>query len=573
MEQLNKNPNSLQEGVTGWEQVAEVQQKTPEQLSRERQERKTIGFLISGGDTRMISAPDVAISEEMRGDFLRDMAAGEYGEETEVDFLNRIRGPIDTPENGAGGGRIFEKIMSDPWQKQLFSFCTGAKVDGLENGGETVRQFLTTTNEHIDLTTPVGFEKMREQVLGFLKPQVSDQEMFKYAQSMDDLELTLYGKKFEYYQAFEGLREEAAMLTPLAPGTPQPTGGEGLSYLEKPARAVEVFDVEEAVGEELLRRAKINGDAWVQNGQSYQLRADSLKEAGLMPSHQIVVDGQTICLSDVFELQDGRWGSIAYIPTAEGGVAVRGYYRSNSQGAWRYMPDYVKSANSGHIEWYGKSSNEEAMTLPFEIQAGLAQVEQGSGLKKITTMNPDFLLAGTAKHYATKGEYKEKMAAGEMRGDYYEEVAASANTELFEASTKKKQAPENLRLNSTAAPDFGRKVMEYEGSSALAGKTRVEVFASKDGRLNYLMCSDEEGRSWVGGVETCSPITSTGLRRDWAIAGDLATPLYEYEQQTDGYGDTEDVRGRYQGMWKNYLSRVPIIQDYQKVRELRGSQK
>ncbi len=562
MESLNKNPNNPQEGTTGWEQVAEVQQKTPEQLSRERQERKTIGFLISGGNTEMISAPDVAISEEMRGDFLRDMAAGEYGEETEVDFLNQIRGPIDTPENGAGGGRIFEKIMSDPWQKQLFSFCTGARVESLENGGETVRQFLTTTNEHIDLTTPVGFEKIREQVLGFLKPQVSDQEMFKYVQSMDDLELTLYGKKFEYYQAFEGLREEAAMMEPLETAAPRPTGGEGLSYFEQPTRAVEVFDVEEAVGEELLRRAKIDGDAWAQDGQSYQLSAESLKEAGLLPSHQMVVDGQTICMSELFTLQSGRSAVIAYIPT-EGGVAVRGYYRSNSQGTWRYMPDYVKSAEGRQIEWFGKSNNEEAMTLPFEIQAGLSEIEQANGAKKITSTNPDFLLAGTAKHYGSKKEYAEKMHAGQMRGDYYEEVRGRPSVKLFEAAGRKKHAPENLRLDAGRAPDFGRRVAEYAGQSALTGATRTEVFESHDGQLRYLMCSDQAGRSWIGGVETRSPITSTGLRRDWAIAGDLATPLYDYEEQADGYGDTEDMNRGYQGMWKNYLSRVPVIREYQ----------
>lgn len=554
MERLNKNSNNAEEGTTGWEQMSEMQQKTPEQLSRERQERKTIAYFISGGNPEMISASDVAISDKMRDGFLKDLAAGEYGEEAEVEFLNDIRGPIDQPENGAGGDRIFGRIMDDPWQKQLFGFCVGVEADQIEDGGEAVRQFLQE-NEYMDLTTPVGFEKVREHILGFLEPQVGDQDMSYYIQSMDDLGRTLYGKKFEYYQVFEGLREKAAGLEP---------GTELMN--EEVAEGVEVFDIEEAVGEELLRRAKIDGDIWAQDGYNYQLSTEALKDAGLAPSHQMMIDGQTICLSDLFRLQGGRSAAIAYIPTEDGNVAVRGYYRSNSQGTWRYLPDYVKTEGEQSIGWYGKGPNEEAMTLPFEIQAGLSQVEQESGVKQITSTNPDFLLAGTAKHYSSKDEYREKLYAGQMRGDYYEEVDTGSWVELFAKMPRRKRAPEELNLDSGVAPDFSRKVLEYKGGSALVGETQVEVFESGDGRLNYLICSDSSGRSWVGGVETKTQVTSTGLRYNFVTAGDLATPLYEYASQANGYGDALDTRGVYQGMWQNYLSRIPIIQEYQKVK-------
>jgi len=51
--------------------------------------------------------------------------------------------------------------------------------------------------------------------------------------------------------------------------------------------------------------------------------------------------------------------------------------------------------------------------------------------------------------------------------------------------------------------------------------------------------------------------------------GDVVTPLYEYAKNADGYGDTGDMRMNYQGMWKNYLSKMGVIQEY--VRQRGGS--
>ncbi|MDO4611856.1 MAG: hypothetical protein Q4B29_00090 [Candidatus Saccharibacteria bacterium] len=569
MERMGEIQSTAQQDGSTWENMANaVQAETAERLSTERQERKIIGYLLSG-DTQVLVAPDVAISQGMREEFLESLAEGEFGEDAERGMLEKIRGPIDIPERGAGGERMFGKIMADPWQKQLFSFCMGREVEEAQGGG-AVKEFLAS--EGGDLATPVGFEKKRAEIFEYLKPLANETQMEKYLEAMDGLEKTLYGKRFEYYRAFEGLKEEAAMLGPREKGAPRPTGGEGLSYFEQKPGAVEVFGLEKAVGEELLRRAEIDGDAWTQNGQEFRLTPGILKGEGLEPNRQMVIDGQTICVSDLFKLSSGRDAVLAYIPV-EGGVKVRGYYKSNSQGTWRYMPDYVKSGESSWIEWFGKGSNEEAMTLPFEIQAGLAQIEQETGVRELSGVNADFLLAGTAKQYDSKADYAMQMRTGAMRGDYYEEVVAQPSERLFEALSRRKQAPESLVLTAEATPDFSQKVAEYAGVSTLVGKTKTEVYRSQDGRLNYLMCSDESGRSWVGGVETRAPITSTGLRREYAVAGDLATPLYDYAQQADGYGDTEDMRMKYQGMWKNYLSRVPVIQEYQQAKTLRGSQR
>lgn len=95
------------------------------------------------------------------------------------------------------------------------------------------------------------------------------------------------------------------------------------------------------------------------------------------------------------------------------------------------------------------------------------------------------------------------------------------------------------------------------------GQFQSEHFKSKDGKLLWAFNKDAQGRAWVGGVEVDSPLSSVGVRTKWAEIGDYGTPLYEYDVQTGGYGGTQDRQGNYYiGMWKNYLSKMPLIRKY-----------
>ena len=40
------------------------------------------------------------------------------------------------------------------------------------------------------------------------------------------------------------------------------------------------------------------------------------------------------------------------------------------------------------------------------------------------------------------------------------------------------------------------------------------------------------------------------------------TPLYEHTSQAGIYGDRSDTKGARQCMWNNYLSNIPLIQEY-----------
>lgn len=210
------------------------------------------------------------------------------------------------------------------------------------------------------------------------------------------------------------------------------------------------------------------------------------------------------------------------------------------------------------MDWIGKGYSEESTTLPCQLQWALTMLTMKVGEKPLKGgINPSFCLFGTAKAYDLRAEYAEAMRNSTRRGDYYREVMPGADSTEITSNTK--IAPEAVQINAAEGPNFAKKVMSYFTKMNKVGLAQAEAFEAKDQQAIWLMCHDARERAWVGGKEIKSPITSTGLRQRWTKLGDLATPLYEYGSQTGGYGDATDTDGKYQCMWKNYLSRVPLI--------------
>lgn len=326
-----------------WQEMAatatlEREQAERAQRSLERQQRKIIGYFVNGSEDRYLVAPDVEVDAGTRLDFIREIGNGKIAKQDEEAMLMRLRGPIDRPERGMGAGAIFEKVAQDPWQLQLLSLATG---DGLREGdvgtgASAVARLVNYQTPEADFRTPVGFAQKREEMLEYIRPQVNQVTYEKYEESMDALEKNLYGKRFEYYQAFEGLRDEAEELRK----SEAPT--------ERLVRRQETYRLGEEQRRELLRRAQVDGDWWYEQGVNYQLTPTILEAEGLGPNYVTNVEGREIALSDIFELPGGRSAVEAYIPTEEG-VKVRSYYRSNSQGVWRYLPDYIRDVQGGGV--------------------------------------------------------------------------------------------------------------------------------------------------------------------------------------------------------------------------------
>jgi len=195
--------NNSQPEVNQWEKMAnevnaEREALERQQASTERQQRKIVACFLTG-DENWIAERDVKVSQADEEEFLRQLSTGEITERDEEDFLLKIGGPV---HKEGGVQRVLAKLEQDEWQKRLFSWTTGANVN--EKGIEAVFEQM----RGVDLRTPVGFEQPRREVLEWLRPRINSQQYEHYEKSMDDLEKTLYGKRFEYYQAFEGLREK-----------------------------------------------------------------------------------------------------------------------------------------------------------------------------------------------------------------------------------------------------------------------------------------------------------------------------------------------------------------------------
>lgn len=316
---------------------------------------------------------------------------------------------------------------------------------------------------------------------------------------------------------------------------------------------LEIIDDKEA--EEILGKAEVHGDEFLGG----KLTAEILKEEGLQPKHKIHLGDSVVWFSSsAYDLDRGRIAVAAYVEN-KGKISVRSYYRSNSQGVWRYLPDYTLDSN-GNVNWFGKGHGEESVTLPVAMQKALAVVT-GEGMPILETKrNSEFIFAGTAKKYGTnKDQYYQEIESvpKKLQGDFY---PASGKT-----------PPEQMTLTDEETPDLSKSISSWNQKSDLyGGNISIEVFPSKDGKLKFMFCKDQAGRAWIGGIEDESETQSTGLKKTWIQCGDLTTPAFEYKSfntdQTGGYGNDKIRSGKYVDMYEKYLQKIPVIQEYLKPR-------
>ncbi|MDR1300758.1 MAG: hypothetical protein LBK50_03575 [Candidatus Nomurabacteria bacterium] len=313
---------------------------------------------------------------------------------------------------------------------------------------------------------------------------------------------------------------------------------------------------------EWLNNTRIDGDTYESGGQEYKLNIAHLEQFGLGPKYKADFGGKEIGLSDVYMV--GRHPAIVGYVKDGKQVSARSFYQSKSQGMWRLLPDYtVNRKPADGKKWYGKGYDEQSTNLPFQLQKACEQIIK-TGIKNITDQtDPNFVFLGTAKRYANKDEYNEKLHhTHEMRGDYYREVNPNGQKIISQRSNSGKIPPEAVDVANNLQPDFSQKFAEYTVNTDLYGSVTTEVFPSQDLSLNYIFCRDKNQRAWVSGIESVSNLTDTGVYRKWVDGGDLITPPMEYGSSAGGYGNDKIKDGKYVDMFTNYLSKVPIIQKY-----------
>lgn len=535
----------------GLKQRAEAGPSEEEQarLNAERQQRKIIRGLMET-PYEGLKGEVTALHSGEQNAFLVKLATGQIGEAKEREFLSMMK----DPRAQIGTEAMFQRgVKDDLHARRILGFMTEGRQGFAHPEGVASGQIESFLQKY---PLPMDFEGTAEEFLEQIRKGNGEQKYQQYRESMAEFMQTMYGKRQEYWEQMKVLHERAMEWTLELPKSM------ATEMVETPRkRSWEKMTAGEQ--EKMLAKTRIDGDTWLQGEAEYRLTPGILAECGLGPEFKMNLEGREIGLSEMFAVGEQRAAVIAYVQS-EKGVMARSFYRSNSQGVWRYLPDYVPQEGGGGVAWYGKGYDEESVTAPLEMQKCLSEMleAQGGRGKEITQTVPEFLMAGTAKRYASKDAYREALTMGTLRGDLYEEVAHRAKVE-FGRQWRTKVSPENLDVDAGSQPDFAKQISEWQQPTAMDGMAKVETFKSQNGELNWMMCQDVQGRAWVGGAETTAPITSTGLRSEWVQLGDLATPIYEYKTQIQPvYADYEDDKGRYVSTWKNYLSKVPLIRRY-----------
>lgn len=482
------------------------------------------------------------------------LANGEILPEDEANFLLLIDGPLKI----VGAEKMFAAIQADPRQTQILAVAAGYNVSNWQKIDQAAmeRMLSALQTDGDDYRTPVGFAGFKTHFLKGIRPRASEAMYRRYVRSMQELERTLYGERVQYYREFEQLKKLAS-----EPGVKSGRTADAAVLVAQPKK--KLVKVAAARGVEMLGRAVIEGSAWRHNGTEKHLSTHNVAEAQLVPAYEVEVGGKKLGLSEIFPLPNGDVAVLAYVPVGES-VKVRAFYRAVHQTLWRYLPDYVRRADGG-VNRYLTGAGVQSVTLPIELQEALVLIEKKRGVKAWTLPGqmPEFFVAGTAYAYDSLQDYQTAWHYGRLKGDYYTEVAMVASDHDYSLNgPRQKKAPYTLAIDFDRAPDFRRRWVEFELETADAGTVRAEGFKSHDGQYLWLFARDRSGRAWILQVEAVSPVTSTGLRRDWLVMDDFTTALYEPTKAAGIYGDRDDTRGARQCMWKNYLSNIPLIQEY-----------
>lgn len=510
-----------------------------------RQQDKIIAVL-SSGNWDLLNSGRVDLSERQRDLFLQRVARGDIDEGNFRDLVLHIQSPIYYELHPSHPVELYSHFVADnPQVKGLIAYLVYGDFylrDRLTPEG--LGGFLKRYPE------PLGLEKDVQRFLGIIERANSPEKRREYESSLREFLRGVYGKRYEYYVQIGLLQLEADAKYPgLAKERETRRGARQQANEWEKNQVLENFQIEtigyeDAIG--ILQKVEIHGDPFM--GES--LTPEILKDEGLMPKYKIQIGDSVVWFSSSgYELSGGRIAVVAYVEK-HGQIVARSYYRSNSQGVWRYLPDY-KMNDHGRINWYGKGYGEESITLPVVMQRALSEItREGMPILKLKR-NPDFIFAGTARKLGLRSDeyYQEtEVTPRKLDGNFYSDLGRTP--------------PEQIRLSPEQSPDFSNLLTRWEQDTGIYGQITVEVFPSRDGTLRFMFCKDSLGKVWIGGVEDDSETQSTGLKRTWVKGGDLTTPAFEYVYQTNGYGNYGIRNGSYVDMYEGYLKKIPVIQEY-----------
>lgn len=567
------------------EQVPSTNDTSSDVPANEQQQNRIILFFDNGQKISAVPDGEANVTPEQRQKILGEMRSGKISWEDLENFLRNVAMPLTDSKEDVD--KVFSQITQDLREKQILAVLTGhSATDWQTVSREDLKNLRgKPLKGQPNYRTPVGFAVFRQKFLSGIADKADAEQMQAYEQAMDNIERKIYGRRFEYYQQIRLMKYPDGTAANAAPEAPKaetittngssaapasavttdelplaestPTAEPALSPLATVQQAALTQDQSLALAEHAL----ILGSPWKQDGREYPLTPASLIGNGLIPTVSLTMDDQTITLAQPFQLSDGRGAALGYVATAEG-HKVRGFYLEPKSGLWHFAPDTIRGPRGEGLSRITEGYSLSSTLLPFFLQQKLTELVKSAGFREISTVNPDFLFAGTADAFDSTQEYRVELSRGQLTSDFYHEVDREPVVLNAQGGDKNKTLPQLLSANANVSPNFQEFVGNFATYSILAGIVQVNAFRSYDGSAIWLFCSDEYARTWIGGIEIISPLTSTGCRKTWAAGGDLLTALYETSTQAGGYGDPNDLRKGMVGMWNRYLSNVTLIREF-----------
>lgn len=351
------------------------------------------------------------------------------------------------------------------------------------------------------------------------------------------------------------LMEDLTEQNPSLAAEPVSPLSEAHSPTTEPTKTNDLQIISPETATRMMNALEVHGDEFL----SQQLTAEILLAAGLEPKHRFKIGKEVVWFSSSgYSIGDGRIAVVAYVQDGDK-IVPRSYYRSNSQGVWRYLPGYVKNPD-GTLNWYSKGHGEQSITIPIEAQQALATITADEA----TLLQPDqaqLIFAGTARDLVVQAEAR-------LRGTFV--MTTDRDPQKLAGNfypTKPGQMinPEQMILSQEESPNFSSVITTWKQPSTLYGGTiTIEAYPSNDGSLLFMFCKDEHNRTWIGGIDNSSLIQPTGLRRTWVYGGDLVTPALEYNTQAPGYASplSSHATWPYADISASYTHKIPVVAAY-----------
>lgn len=179
-----------------------------EKLKLERHQKKLIGYYLSGGDPNYIYKTDQDEYSERHitdDDKAQTLALIDGYPKLCRRLEHQLLEDIESfPPYGKQSDEILSSMSDDKHQKRILNYTLGHEWDDYDSlSSNDMNQFLKT------YPTPLDFETDRDTFLRIIEEHNGEKKLQEYKQSMDDFCKTVYGKRYDYYKAIQGLHEEA----------------------------------------------------------------------------------------------------------------------------------------------------------------------------------------------------------------------------------------------------------------------------------------------------------------------------------------------------------------------------